>query len=404
MNKNKIVNDPVWGFVTIPFELSYDIINHPYFQRLRRIVQMGLSYIVYPGAMHTRFHHSIGCMYLMKEALDTLQSKGVEISNEEKEAACAAILLHDIGHGPFSHVLEHSLLPSISHEEMSKLFMHSLNKQWNGRLDMAIAIFGDTYHKKFLHQLVSGQLDVDRLDYLNRDSFYTGVTEGAVGTERLIKMMNVCDGKLVVEEKGIYSLEKFVLSRRMMFWQVYLHKTSVCAEQMLIHCIERAKSRISCGEKICGTGALLKLLSLGSEEIIEEKNIDNIIKSFASIDDSDIWVSLKEWALSEDRVMSSLSLKILDRTLFRVELQNEMFTQEYIKSKEKEVLSIIKDPSLLPYFCYQKELTPKTYNPRENAISVLRKDGSVVDITKVSDLLDKHFVMKSDTKYLLCYL
>ncbi|MDE5704245.1 MAG: HD domain-containing protein, partial [Bacteroidales bacterium] len=315
MNKIKIVNDPVWGFIQLPSELAYDIVSHPYFQRLRRIVQMGLSFYVYPGAVHTRFNHSLGCMHLMKEALHTLQAKGVAITDEEKDAACAAILLHDIGHGPLSHVLEHTLLPSVSHEEVSKLIMRQLNREWGGRLDMAMAIFDGSYGKPFLHQLVSGQLDVDRLDYLNRDSFYTGVQEGVVGTERIIKMMNVHEGQLVVEEKSIYSLEKFILSRRMMFWQVYLHKTSVCAELMLGHTLERARFLLAENTALAGSPALLDLL----RRPVGREADETLLPIFSDIDDSDIWITLKAWTKSPDTVLRVLSQSLLERRLFRSE-------------------------------------------------------------------------------------
>ncbi len=403
MNKNKIVNDPVWGFIQLPSGLAADIVSHSYFQRLRRIVQMGLSFLVYPGAMHTRFNHSLGCLHLMKEALDTLQEKGVLITQEEKEAACAAILLHDIGHGPLSHVLEHILLPSVPHEAMSSLMMQELNAQWNGRLDLALAIFNDTYEKPFLHQLVSGQLDVDRLDYLNRDSFYTGVQEGLVGTERIIKMMNVHEGQLVVEEKSIYSLEKFILSRRMMFWQVYLHKTSVCAELMLDHVMQRARVLLSEKQNLSGSPALLQLLSRPADQGLGE----DLLPVFSAIDDSDVWMSLKCWAQSSDGVLRCLAQSLLNRKLFKSEMRSLSFEPSYIEEKKKETLSKISHPDELPYFFYEKNLSTKTYkfdSKEGNGIRVWLKDGRVVDLTTVSELLDRHFVMKADEKHLLCYL
>lgn len=403
MNKNKIVNDPVWGFIQLPSELAYDIVSHPYFQRLRRIVQMGLSFLVYPGAVHTRFNHSLGCLHLMKEALDTLQAKGVRISSEEKDAACAAILLHDIGHGPLSHVLEHTLLPSVSHETVSRLIMRRLNREWGGRLDMAMAIFNGTYDKPFLHQLVSGQLDVDRLDYLNRDSFYTGVQEGVVGTERIIKMMNVHEGQLVVEEKSIYSLEKFILSRRMMFWQVYLHKTSVCAELMLGHALDRARFLLMENMEVAGSPALLQLLRRPSEQEADE----TLLAPFSETDDSDIWMTLKVWTKSPDAVLRILSQSLLSRRLFKSELRNVPFEADYVERKKAETLGRIEDAALLPYFFYEKGLSTKTYKydtKEDDGIRVWRKDGQVVDLTTVSELLDRHFVMKADEKHLLCCL
>lgn len=400
MNKIKIVNDPVWGFIRLPSELAYDIVSHPYFQRLRRIVQMGLSFYVYPGAVHTRFNHSLGCMHLMQAALDTLRSKGVEITEAEKEAACAAILLHDVGHGPLSHVLEHELFP-VPHETVTRMVMQQLNLELGGRLDRAMAIFDGTYEKPFLHQLVSGQLDVDRLDYLNRDSFYTGVQEGVVGTERIIKMMNVHDGRLVVEEKGIYSLEKFILSRRMMFWQVYLHKTSVCAELMLGHCLKRARALMREGVSIPGSPALLRLLARPLDRPADEGLLD----SFAETDDSDIWLTLKQWAKSEDVVLRVLSGSLLERRLFKSELRHEAFGPEEVARKRAEVLQRIGNEAWLPYFFYEKVLSTKTYKydtKEENGIMIGCKDGRVVDLTKVSELLDRHFVTKSDDKHLMC--
>ena len=402
MNKNKIVNDPVWGFIQLPSELAYDIVSHPYFQRLRRIVQMGLSFLVYPGAVHTRFNHSLGCLHLMKEALDMLQSKGVPITAEEKDAACAAILLHDIGHGPLSHVLEHTLLPSVSHEAVSQLIMQRLNREWNGRLDMAMAIFNGQYGKPFLHQLVSGQLDVDRLDYLNRDSFYTGVQEGVVGTERIIKMMNVHEGQLVVEEKSIYSLEKFILSRRMMFWQVYLHKTSVCAELMLGHTLDRARFLLGENEELAGSPALLQLLRRPSGQAAD----DTLLEPFSAIDDSDIWFSLKAWTQSRDMVLRTLSQRLLERKLFKSEMRNVPFEKEYIERVGAETLEKVGNADWLPYFFYEKSLSTKSYKydtKEDDGIRVLLKDGQVVDLTTVSDLLDRHFVMKVDEKHLLCH-
>ncbi|MBD5389546.1 HD domain-containing protein [bacterium] len=402
MNKNKIVNDPVWGFIQLPSELAYDIVSHPYFQRLRRIVQMGLSFLVYPGAVHTRFNHSLGCLHLMKEALDMLQAKGVPITAEEKDAACAAILLHDIGHGPLSHVLEHTLLPSVSHEAVSQLIMQRLNREWNGRLDMAMAIFNGRYDKPFLHQLVSGQLDVDRLDYLNRDSFYTGVQEGVVGTERIIKMMNVHEGQLVVEEKSIYSLEKFILSRRMMFWQVYLHKTSVCAELMLGHTLDRARFLLGENEELAGSPALLQLLRRPSGQAAD----DTLLEPFSAIDDSDIWFSLKAWTQSRDMVLRTLSQRLLERKLFKSEMRNVPFEKEYIERVGAETLEKVGNADWLPYFFYEKSLSTKSYKydtKEDDGIRVLLKDGQVVDLTTVSDLLDRHFVMKVDEKHLLCH-
>lgn len=403
MNKRKIINDPVLGFLQISDPLQFDIISHPYFQRLRHISQMGMSFFVYPGAVHTRFNHTLGCLHLMQQALQVLSGKGVQISDQEKLSVSLAILLHDVGHGPFSHVLERNIVSQVNHEQMTELFMKVLDQEFGGRLTEAISIFKDSYPKRFLHQLVSGQIDVDRLDYLNRDSFHSGVLEGTVGTDRIIKMLNVKDDNLVVEEKGLYSLEKFILSRRLMFWQVYLHKTSVCAEQMLVAALRRARVLLREGKDIPGGEDFLFFLK---EEYDFEDFMNNpdLLQRFACLDDHDIWFALKAWARHSDRILSFLASGILGRKLFKTEMSGSPFPEEYIEQKKTE-LSVrmgLSDEEA-GSFVLLKELTPKTYNPKKEGIHILGKDGRVRDITKVSELIDTHFVRKQDVKYLLCY-
>ena len=331
-NRYKILNDPIYGFVTLRHSFTIDILDHPYVQRLRRISQLGLSHLVYPGAVHNRFQHAVGSLFLMQEALDVLRAKGVEITREEDEAACFAILLHDIGHGPFSHALEHSIVKSVHHEDISTMIMDRLNIDFDGKLTLAIKIFKNEYSKKFLHQLVSSQLDMDRLDYLARDSFYSGVTEGKVGSERIIKMLSVSNDQLVVEEKGIYSVEKFIVARRLMYWQVYLHRTVICAEHMLTLVLRRAKQLAQSGIEIFATPALSTFLN---NEFDKKSFIStpNIIDSFCELDDSDIFSAMKGWRHHSDQVLSSLSSRLLDRKLFRIELRPHPFTTDEVNEK-----------------------------------------------------------------------
>ena len=328
-NKRKIINDPVHGFITIPNELIFDLIEHPYFQRLRRIKQLGLSHLVYPGANHTRFHHALGAMHLMNEAIDVLRSKGVEITEDEKLGALVAILLHDIGHGPFSHTLEHSLLNSIQHEAVSLLFMERLNEQFDGRLATGIAIFSNTYKKTFLHQLVSSQLDMDRLDYLQRDSFFTGVSEGVIGSERIIAMLNVSNNQLVIEEKGIYSIENFIGARRIMYWQVYMHKTVVSSEFMLTSILKRAKFLYQEGINLFASPSL-KVFLKDDVSFDQFKNDPSMLEHFALIDDSDISSAIKVWQSCEDKILAKLCKDIASRHLFKTIISKEKFSDEFI--------------------------------------------------------------------------
>ncbi len=403
INKRKIINDPVHGFISIASDFYFDIILHPWFQRLRRIQQLGMSSLVYPGATHSRFSHTLGAYFLMQQAIETLRGKGHEITDEEAEAATIAILLHDIGHGPYSHALEFSIVENINHEKISMLFMKRLNEQFNGRLSLAIEIFQNTYKKKFLHQLVSSQLDVDRLDYLSRDSFFTGVLEGIVGTERIIKMLNVHNDELVVDEKGIYSIEKFIVSRRLMYWQVYLHKTVLSAESMMIACLKRAKELSLKGVKTNATPCLDFFLSNVFTEKDFEQNPE-LLERFSLLDDSDIQVSLKHWMCHEDRILSGLSKALVNRNLFRIELQNEDFSEKYVQNIKAELKAKMQlTDEELAYFVILQDVSNNAYNIQRETINILLKNGEVRDISMASDQLDVHFLSKQTTKKVLCY-
>ena len=400
-NRYKILNDPIYGFVTLRHAFTIDILDHPYVQRLRRISQLGLSHLVYPGAVHNRFQHAVGSMFLMQEAIDVLRAKGVEITREEDEAACFAILLHDIGHGPFSHALEHSIVKSVHHEDISIMIMDRLNKDFDGKLTLAIRIFKNEYSKKFLHQLVSSQLDMDRLDYLARDSFYSGVTEGKVGSERIIKMLSVSNDQLVVEEKGIYSVEKFIVARRLMYWQVYLHRTVLCAEHMLTLVLRRAKQLAQSGIEIFATPALSRFLN----NDFDKKSFistPNIIDSFCELDDSDIFSAMKAWRHHSDKVLSSLSSRLLDRKLFRIELRPHPFTTEEVNEKinliaAKWGLSIDE----ASYFVSNQSIENRAYTP--NGIIIKYKDGTTRDFAESHDHLSLELLTKPVKKSFLCY-
>ena len=400
-NRYKILNDPIYGFVTLRHSFTIDILDHPYVQRLRRISQLGLSHLVYPGAVHNRFQHAVGSLFLMQEALDVLRAKGVEITREEDEAACFAILLHDIGHGPFSHALEHSIVKSVHHEVISTMIMDRLNIDFDGKLTLAIKIFKNEYSKKFLHQLVSSQLDMDRLDYLARDSFYSGVTEGKVGSERIIKMLSVSNDQLVVEEKGIYSVEKFIVARRLMYWQVYLHRTVLCAEHMLTLVLRRAKQLAQSGIEIFATPALSKFLN---NEFDKKSFIStpNIIDSFCELDDSDIFSAMKAWRHHSDKVLSSLSSRLLDRKLFRIELRPHPFTTDEVNEKinliaTKWGLSIDE----ASYFVSNQSIENRAYTP--NGIIIKNKDGTTRDFAESNDHLSFELLTKPVRKSFLCY-
>jgi len=401
-NKKKLINDPVYGFITIPDELIFDIIQHPYFQRLRRISQLGLTNLVYPGALHTRFHHVLGAMHLMTIAINTIRRKGHEISPVEEQAVLLAILLHDIGHGPFSHSLEYDIVKNVSHEQISTFFIKELSEELNGKLDLTLLIFNNKYPKKFLHQLVSSQLDMDRLDYLNRDSFYTGVSEGIIGSDRLIEMLNVHQGNLVLEDKGIYSAEKFIVARRIMYWQVYHHKTVTAAEQMLIHIMKRAKD-ISSDMDLFASPSLSYFLK-NDITIYDFENNNKTLKYFSQLDDFDILSAIKVWQNSEDKVLSFLCKKLINRELFKIEISKEPFSEERISS-EKEIAKEkygFKDDEL-NYIIYHRKQTNNAYNKKKENINILLKNGDIIDLAKASDNLNINALAQPVEKYCLCY-
>ncbi|MDP3312633.1 HD domain-containing protein [Lutibacter sp.] len=400
-NKLKILNDPIYGFITIPSALICDLIDHPYFQRLRRISQMGLSYLVYPGAHHTRFHHAIGSMHLMQKAVRILRYKGIVISDEEETALCIAILLHDIGHGPFSHALEHSIIKGKTHEEISLRFMEALNNDFKGKLSLAIEIFKGKYHRKFFNQLISSQLDMDRLDYLNRDSFYTGVTEGNISSERLITMLHVKNDQLVIEEKGIYSVEKFIVARRLMYWQVYLHKTGLVAEKLLTKIVERAKELVANGVELHAG----KSFSYFLKENSSENNFSNeALLIFSKLDDYDVLSAIKEWMEHDDFILSTLSSNLINRNLPKVVLQNEPFSAEILLKIKKKVLKKISiNEASLDYFMYHGEIMNQAYDLTKNNIKILYKNETTRDITKASDNLNIEALATPVNKYYLCY-
>lgn len=402
-NKRKIFNDPVYGFITIPDELIFDIIEHPYFQRLRRIKQLGLSHLIYPGALHTRFHHSLGAMFLMQQALDTLQFKGHTITGMERRGALIAILLHDIGHTPYSHTLENNIAFDITHEELSELFMNRMNEQFEGKLNIALEIFRNNYHKGFLHQLVSSQLDMDRLDFLKRDSFYTGVSEGVINTDRIIRMLNIFNDQLVVDSKAIYSIEKFIIARRLMYWQVYLHKTVIGAEKLLLKILDRARYLTRKHTDLFTTPTLHKFLkkSYNRQDFIYNRSL---LDSFAELDDYDIYTSIKVWCNHSDPILSYLSQQLVLRHLPRIEIQTRPFNEDYIdelKEKTSKILGI--DKSLADYFVYSDIITNKAYNPSTDKIKLLYKDNRTVDITEASDQLNLKVLSETVKKYYLSY-
>jgi uncharacterized protein len=403
VNKKKILNDPVYGFITVPSELLFDIIDHPYFQRLRRIKQLGLTEMVYPGALHTRFHHALGAMHLMNLALNTLRGKNNEISDAEFEASLIAILLHDVGHGPFSHALETAIFQEVHHEHLSLHIMHLLNEEFGGRLSLAIRIFTDTYERRFFHQLVSSQLDVDRLDYLNRDSFYTGVYEGKIGADRLIKMLDVANDKLVVEEKAIYSIENFLVSRRLMYWQVYLHKTVISAEHMVLRTVQRARELLQQGMDVPASPCLKFFLS--SNLTLEDFQRDNtILERFVSLDDHDIWSGIKEWSAHHDPVISYLSKSILNRKLFKVYISSKPIDEEMMLG----ISELVEDrfnvnPEDVKYLMISGRISNNAYQAEGQSIDVLTKTGYVVNVADASDLPNIQALSNKVEKYFVCY-
>ena len=404
MTKVKIINDPVFGFINIPKGLLYDVLTHPVLQRLSRIRQLGLSSFVYPGAQHTRLQHSVGAYYLMREAISSLRAKGVAISDAEAEAVEAAILMHDVGHGPFSHVLEHTLVHGISHEEISLLLMERMNADLDGRLDLAIRIYRDEYDKRFLHQLVSSQLDMDRLDYLRRDSFFTGVTEGNIGSARIIKMMGVLDDHLVVEKKGIYSIENFLTARRLMYWQVYLHKTSVAAEEMLRGVLTRASELAAQGAELFCSPALRYFLY---DHIMGDTFTQHpdCLDTFVQLDDNDIWCALKVWQSNPDVILSTLSRGLVNRRLFKVQIDAEPFDTSYTDDLTRRIAHILSIPvdDAARYMLTHTTLQKDMYSATDDKIEILYPDGTVRDIAEASDMLNVSLLEKKVRKYILCH-
>lgn len=400
MATHKIFNDPVYGFVTVPYGIIFNLIEHPYFQRLRRIKQVSLTHYVYPGALHTRFHHALGAFHLMTQAIDVLRAKGADISDEESLAVQIAILLHDIGHGPFSHTLETTLI-NVHHERLSELFMQKLNEEFDGALSLAIQIFDDTYPKKFLHQLVSSQLDMDRMDYLTRDSFFTGVYEGVIGYDRIIKMLAVHEGELVVEEKGIYSIEKFLIARRLMYWQVYLHKTVLAAEQMLIQILRRAKQIVKEGGALYCPPNLEIFIHNDFSETDFLSRRDELLDAFAELDDYDIFAAIKGWMKADDRVLSFLSTGLINRKLFKLEMANRKFEPAYRQALKQKIEDWWQGPaSDMAYLLLNGQESNHAYNPQSGEIKILFKNGIA---QPMSELLESGLHFKNVTKYYLAY-
>ena len=401
INKLKILNDPIYGFITIPNPLLFDLMQHPYFQRLRRISQMGLSYLVYPGAHHTRFHHALGCMHIMQKAIEVLRFKGISISEDESNALLIAILLHDIGHGPFSHAMEHSIVENVNHEAISLLFMNKLNEEFDGKLDLAIQIFKGEYPRKFMLQLISSQLDMDRMDYLKRDSFYTGVAEGNINSDRLIQMMSVVDDTLVIEEKGIYSVEKFLMARRLMYWQAYLHKTSLVAELILTKVLKRGKELTLKGIDLPCSESLKYFMN----NKVEAVDFDNLIlDKFSQLDDFDIISALKSWQNNDDFILSSLSKMIINRDLLKIKFNSEKFSKEEIAN----YIDLFSQANGISnqdaaYFVFKGKIKNQAYSIEAEPIRILKKDKTIEDVMLASDQLNLKALSKPVTKYYICF-
>ncbi|UOK41776.1 MULTISPECIES: HD domain-containing protein [Flavobacterium] len=401
INKLKILNDPIYGFITIPNTLIYDLIQHPYFQRLRRISQMGMSYLVYPGAHHTRFHHALGCMHIMQKAVQTLRFKEVEISEDEENALYIAILLHDIGHGPFSHAMEHSIVESVHHEEISLFFMNELNREFDGKLSLAIQIFKGEYHRRFMLQLISSQLDMDRMDYLKRDSFYTGVAEGNINSERLIQMMHVVDDVLVIEEKGIYSVEQFLVARRLMYWQAYLHKTSLVAELTLTKILKRAKELTQMGTMLpCS-----EPLQFFMQNKIDSSGFDNpTLKKFALLDDFDVVSAIKSWQFHDDFVLSSLSKMIINRDLLKIRMVSDKVSKGHMGDLKSKMMNLHNlSEKEVNYFIFKGKIKNQAYNKTGEPIHIYKKDKTIEDVVEASDQLNLKALSKPVTKYFICF-
>ncbi|MGV3763474.1 HD domain-containing protein [Parapedobacter sp.] len=403
MNKKKIINDPVYGFISIPSGFIFDLIQHPYFQRLRYIKQVSMTHLVYPGALHTRFQHALGAMHLMGLALETLRGKGVAISDDEEEAALAAILLHDIGHGPFSHSLEHTLVEGVSHELLSALMMNELNEAAGGRLDLAIEIFNNRYPKKFLFQLVSGQLDIDRMDYLSRDSFFTGVSEGVISFDRIIKMLHVVDNELVVEQKGIYSVEKFLIARRLMYWQVYLHKTVLSAEQMLLKILQRAKELYGAGHSLFASPSLEHFLRNKVTRQNFTGDAQHLVH-FSRLDDTDIWSAVKTWAHHSDRILQRLCAQLIARSLYHTELHAVLPAKEQLAQLKAEAVNYFEiDVADVDYYVWVQAIENSAYEPNNGTIKILMKDGSIQDIAEASDLSNLETLSRKVQKFAVSF-
>ncbi|MFB1021645.1 MAG: HD domain-containing protein [Vicingaceae bacterium] len=402
-NKKKIFNDPVYGFISLPFNLIFDIIEHPFFQRLRRIKQLGLTHLVYPGALHTRFHHAMGAMHLTMKALDVIESKGQKVTKKERKATLIAILLHDIGHGPFSHALEYSIVGNVTHEDISTFFMQHLNKVFDGKLGLAIQIFENKYKKPFLHQLVSSQLDMDRLDYLKRDSFFTGVSEGVISSERIISMLHVKNGDLVIEAKGIYSIEKFIIARRLMYWQVYLHKTVLSAERLVVNILQRAKKLALNEAELFCTDALRYFLYANHDKQSFEENPETLIR-FSELDDFDITASIKMWQNHSDPILSSLCKSLVNRNLYKIDIRKKPFTEEELNSHFKELTASTGiSEQEAKYFIFSDSIKNNAYSPKKDKINLLYKDGTIIDIAEAADQLNINALTEEVIKYFICY-
>ena len=404
MNDYKVINDPVFGFIKIPRGLLLDIVKHPLMQRLNRINQLGLASVVYPGARHTRFQHSLGAFHLMSEAILSLQQKGIFIFDSEAEAVEAAILMHDIGHGPFSHVLENTLISGISHEDISLLMMEKVNRDLGSQLGMAVSVFKDLYPKRFLHQLISSQLDMDRLDYLRRDSFFTGVTEGSIGSARIIKMLNVVDDQLVVDQKGIYSIENYLTSRRLMYWQVYLHKTAVAYEKMLVNMLRRAKFLVSQGRSVFASPALSYFLE-NEVDASWFATHEEALLMYEELDDSDIWSAMKAWRHCDDKILSRLAGGMLDRRIFRVEVNDDPVSEDEISTLAARIAEHEKvtEDEARQYLMSVNTIQKDMYSMDDDHIGILYKDGTVKDVSEASELLNVSLLSKKIRKYYLCY-
>lgn len=400
MNKKKIINDPIYGFITIHYDIIFDCIQLPEFQRLRRIKQLGLTSLVYPGAQHTRFQHAIGAMHLMHTAIKNLRSKDIAISEEEEVSVLLAILLHDIGHGPFSHSLEHSILENVNHEDISSVLMHQINTKMDGQLDMAIQIFENKYYRPFLHQLVSSQLDMDRLDYLRRDSFYTGVSEGTVGIERIIQMLNVRDEQLIVDQKGIYSVEKFLMARRFMYWQVYLHKTSIVGDCLLVGILQRAKELLASGEQIFASPFLAFFLTQSFTK--EDLQREDVLTNFCNLDDNEIISAIKVWQTNPDRTLSLMSKMIIERNLLKIEIADVPYSPEYINAKETEATRVFEvDANLAKYFVTSGKLSNKAYSSDGNSLKIGMKDGTLKELSETSEIYNLTNEQRPQIKYFI---